>query len=462
MRLTYDFLIKVLPEAILLGACKNDLFFSIDSRTIVENELFVACKGGKVDGHIFLKEALMRGAGAIIALSKKHVLDEIEEKNIKNKYIIMVNDPQQALIKLAAAWRAQFTYPVVAITGSVGKTSTKTFAHFIFESMGKKALVSQGNFNTLLGVALTIMRMNSTHQAAFFEVGISKLGEMEKIAALLRPTVALLTWIGHSHMEGLGNLAAIAAEKRGILSYLSMDNVGIINGDQLLLTQVGYAHPIMKFGCKMINQIQARKIAIVGDTLSCVLKIYGEKYAVLLPFNHRGMLNNVLAAVAINYALGIAPIDIVQALKKLPVCAQRFQVCSLKNHKGVLIDDCYNASPESIKAALVALESMKNKGKKIVVLGDMLEMGKNAPFWHRQLGRFFKKTPSVSQLILIGSHVQHTARAVPLGVSVALYASWQEALEPVQSLLEDDVIVLVKGSRGMQLQHIVSAVVQKQ
>lgn len=152
---------------------------------------------------------------------------------------------------------------------------------------------------------------------------------------------------------------------------------------------------------------------------------------------------------------------IAQGLQELPSRPQRFESCSLKGYRGTLIDDCYNASPESMKAALLALQELKTSGKKIAVLGDMLELGETGPFWHRQLGRFLRRTPSVSHLILVGDYVKWIEKTVPVGIKVEKVSGWQDAVERLKYTLENDAVVLVKGSRGMQLQNVVAAFTDK-
>ncbi len=458
MRFNQGFLQKILPDAQCVGTeLLEGASFSVDSRTIGKDQVFVALEGDRVDGHLFLEDALVKSAGVLVASKKLPLIDALIKKFYATKTIIIVEDPLQALYVLARAWRKLITCPIVGITGSVGKTSTKEYAAHIVRQGGQQCFASQGNQNTLLGIALNILKMTAEHTAGLFEVGIGVRSEMTKLVDLLRPTTALITFIGHSHMEGLGSLADIAAEKRAIFSFFNECNIGIINGDQAVLSQVGYAHPVIRFGQKTTNQIQARKIKTAGGTTSFVLKLYHAKYNVTLTHTHQGMINNILAAAAIAYQLGVDAKIIVQAIHTLPVCAQRFEVCSMKNKKGIMIDDCYNASPESVKAALLAFEHMQGVGKKIAVLGDMLELGDDSNFWHRQVGRFLKKSRSVKHLLLVGSHMKAVKETAPYGLSIETAESWQDAVEQLNLLLEDDNAVLVKGSRGMQLQNLVSA-----
>ena len=463
MHLDTNFLKRVLPEVeVLQGRLPQDITFSIDSRSITETQLFFALSGATVDGHTYVKQALTKGAGVVIAHSKKNILDSFLSEVSKEKLILLVADPLQAFISLAAAWRSEFSYPVAAVTGSVGKTSTKELTAHMLKLAGKKYLISQGNLNTIYGVPLMISCMSHEHEGALFEIGISKQGEMEEIVKMLRPTVALITCVAHSHMAGLGTVASIAHEKRMIFKYFLSDSIGIVNGDQPFLSAVSYAHPLVRFGLKTANQVQARKLKEnVDGTLSFILKLYDHKYPITLTENHKGIIMNVLASVTLAHQLGVKDELIVESLKKLPIRKQRFQLCSLKGMRGTLIDDCYNASPESVKAALLALESMKTKGKKIAVLADMLELGHLSSFWHRQIGRFLRKVPSLDHLILVGQEVAWIEKTAPHFITIERVPSWQDAILYLSAKLDTDALVLVKGSRGMQLHHVVDEFVDK-
>jgi len=459
MQLDAVFLKSVVPDVrVLHGTVPAALTFAVDTRSLVKGQLFFALPGARVDGHSYLQEALEKGSGVVIAADKIALLP----KTIPvHALVLAVSDPLDALIAWATAWRSRFTYPVAAVTGSVGKTTTKEIAAHMLSCAGKRYLVSRGNLNTVLGVAMTISQMDDSHDGAIFEVGIQKKGEMERIIKMLNPTTGVITCIAHSHMEGLGSLADIAAEKRGIFKKLSSDSIGIISGDYPLLSAVSYSHPVIRFGFKTTNQIQARKLSVQGTHLTFVLKLYDRKYNITLMQNHRGLVNNILAAATLAHHLGASDEAIVRAAETIPVRSQRYEVCSLRNFKGILIDDCYNASPESMKAALLAFESEKAGGKKIAVLGDMLELH-NSPFWHRQIGRFLRRVPTLNHLILVGNQVEWIEKTAPQGLIIERVPRWEDAVSKLSATLEDNAVVLVKGSRGIQLQNVVAQFVDKQ
>ncbi len=457
MRLDEHFLQGALPDATILhGTFPDDATFCVDTRTLELGDIFIALEGEHTDGHQYLADALRKGAsGLFISASKKDVLASLEPVLLRGKLVVLANNVLESFVRLASAWRAQFEYPVVAITGSVGKTSTKQVLANILTCHGEHVMVSEGNQNTRIGLGLNMLRMRDDHKAAIFEVGISKRGEMAQLAGLLRPTTALITGIGHCHMEGLGSLSDIAIEKRDVFKYFTEQSIGVVNGDQAVLAAVGYAHPIIKFGSKTTNQIQARKIKIESDHISFVLKIYKEKYNVRLVQAHAGAVFNALGATVLAHYLGVPDATILEGIQAPLSVKSRFEHKELKTGHGVMISDCYNANPESMKAALLAFEQLSTSAHKIAVLGDMLELGVNSPFWHRQLGRFLRKVPSLQEVILVGKMVEWTKKTMPLGLSTQHVATWEDAVQLLQDKLDNDSVVLVKGSNGMKLGNLV-------
>jgi len=457
MRFDEHFLRGAVPgSSVLHGSFPDDPQFSVDTRLLQEGNIFIALEGERVDGHRFIPQAFESGAaGVLMAADKKDILNAIDARVLAKKLVMLVPDTLRALKRIAAAWRTQFEYPVIGITGSVGKTSTKQIVCNILDLHGMPYVASSGTQNTQIGASLNMLRMRDHHKMAIFEMGISKRGEMAKLAQLIKPTTAAITYIGHSHMEGLGSLVDIALEKRDIFKYFTENSIGIINGDQAILAQVGYSHPVIKFGSKTINQIQARKVNVGNKDITFMLKIYKQKYQVTLKQVHEGAVLNALAATAITQYLGVPHKTIVKGIE-IPVhISGRFESLPIKGKRGTIINDCYNANPESMKAALLAFQHLEGGSHKVAVLGDMLELGVNSPFWHRQLGRFLRKVPSLNRVILVGNMVQWTRKTLPVGLPVEQVATWEDAVQLLEKELLDKSAVLVKGSRGMQLNKLV-------
>ena len=460
MRFNEHFIKQALSNvSILHNTFPENLCFSIDSRTLQAGDFFVALAGTQSDGHDFMQEVFKKGAaGCMINANKQGVLRSIAADTLKNKLIVTVPDTLQALLDLARAWRQQFTYPVVSVTGSVGKTSTKELLASILTLAGKSCIASHGNQNTKIGVALNMLRMREHHEVAIFELGISKRGEMAELAQLVQATTAIITNIGHQHMDGLGSLHDIALEKRDIFKYFTEKNIGIIHGDQPFLSQVSYPFPVVKFGLKTINQLQARKIRIQDSSVSFILKIYKNKYQITLPQPHMGSVLNSLAAACAAHLLGVPQNIIVRGIQAPFVVDGRFEQRQLKSMTGILINDCYNANPESMKESLLAFQHIETNAQKIAVIGDMLGLGIDSPFWHRQLGRLMRKVPSLKHVILVGDLVQWTYKVLPVHVTVDKASDWQTAVGLLNKKLTKESIVLVKGSLGIGLVNLVNEV----
>lgn len=457
MRFNQQFVSSVIPTATFMGKELQEFTgIALDSRQVKKGEVFVAIKGQKFDGHAFIHEAVQRGAaGLLINKEQKSCLDKLGADQLQQLFIALVPCTHAATIELATTWRSQFSIPVIGITGSAGKTSTKEMLSNIFTVHELPHCVSLANQNTALGVSVTILRITELHKAAIFEMGVSKRGEMGRMAAIVKPTTAVITSIGHCHMEGLGSLQDIANEKREIFKFFKEDNIGIINGDNAILPTISYTHPIVKFGYKTTNQVQARKVQANNTQTHFVMKLYKERLHIVLDTNHSGRINSALACSAVSYLLNI-PSDIIVKGIQMPITiAGRFEKAKLKASKGILIDDCYNANPESMKAALLAFEKIESKGQKIAVLGDMAELGVNSPFWHRQLGRFLRKVPSLHHVVLVGDLVKWTKATVPVGISFEHVPSWLEATEALKKRLDREAVILVKGSNSMQLSRLV-------
>ncbi len=444
----------VLPDAQWVGPdFSEDMRLVVDSRLLKNNHqqekiFFLALRGSHHDGHDFIQSALHAGASGFIT-----------DRPVSFAYdpsitAIFVKDVLAALIAVAKAWRAQIAFPIIGITGSIGKTSTKELLGMILRRAGKNILLSHGNQNTVLGICLTLWRLKKNHDAAVFEMGISKRGEMQALADILRPTVGVITYIGHSHSQGLGPASDISIEKRAIFSYFNEEFIGIIQGDQPELSRVAYKHPIIKFGKKMSNQLQVRKVVVHADHITCVLKIYKQKFPLVLPTTNAAFLNSMLAAVAVAYTLCVPIETILTVIQEPFIVPGRYEKKSLPDNQGLIIHDAYNASPESMKAALLAFEKVV-ASKKIAILGDMLELGHLSSFWHRQIGRFLQKVPSLTHLILVGREVENIKKTAPLSLSCILVPTWQEAVKAVRPLLGADTAVLVKASRSIALHNIV-------
>jgi UDP-N-acetylmuramoyl-tripeptide--D-alanyl-D-alanine ligase len=483
MNMNLDFLVEALPNAkVTIGGMSNDNIkdvkqvnlpvmgkeygVSIDTRTMKYEQIFIAINGGKLNGHDFLEDALKLKAAALI-------IDESEAERIKSIQggerlreilVIRVENTLEALFDLARAWRKRFSFPVVAIAGSVGKTTTKEMVRMILYKAGMSACLSDKNYNTMIGLSLSILNIGKDDKCAVFEVASSKRGEMIQKADLLRPTIAAIIALAHAHIEGLGEMPSILKEKIDIFSFFRADNLGVISGDFQALANSCYHHSTIRFGLKTKNHIQARKVKIEFDDNNCattnfLLRIYKKDWPASIRGNHEGNLNNALAAASIAHCLGISGDVIVEGLKEFSPVEGRFENKKLKSNKGIVINDCYNANPESMKAALLASDSIKVEGEKIAVLGDMLELGEKEVFWHRQVGRVLGKARSFDLIILVGCRAKEIAKTAPITTKIKFAEDWQSATTMLEEIIiSPDSFVLVKGSLDVNLGKLVEKI----
>ena len=260
-------------------------------------------------------------------------------------------------------------------------------------------------------------------------------------------------------MQGLGSLATIFAEKRQLFTFFKDNDVGVVYGDQPLLDQASYAHPVVRFGLKKKNQIQASNVTAHADGISFDLRLYKEHKTVFLRTTHRGYVSNALAAGSVAHLLGLPLEVIAKGLESFTPCQGRFERRRLRSGGGWLINDCYNANPESMRAALVALDEME-AGPKIAILGDMLELGDKELFWHRQIGHVLHDTATIDQIILVGERARSIAKTAPLKLQVDYACNWKEATEMLEKKVSrcPGATVLVKASNAMGLENLVARV----
>ena len=447
----------------------NDVSVAFDSRSVPSESVFFALKGQNLDGHDFISQALDAGACALV-ISKE--LKSFSGKGMQqlvdsliNRLVIFVPDTYVALVDMAKAWRATFDFPVVGITGSLGKTSTKEILRSILQQTDIPFYISAKNQNTFIGLCANILNVDSSCKAAAFEVGISELGEMSVKADILNPTIALITKISYSHISQFGSLQNVAYEKRQLFRNFKDKEIGIIFGDQSILTVANYVHPIARYGFKTKNHVQAKKIKISADAngkfvTEFNLRWYGQKARVKFNSTHQGLLCNALAASTIAYFIKVPLCAVVKGIESYTGFDNRFEQKPLKNNWGTVISDCYNANPESMKAAISAFDKMNNNGKKIAVIGDMLELGDREVYWHRNLGKILNKADSINSIILVGSLVKYTQGMLLSDSSVTRVSDWQEAEKVLlEELKASNSLVLVKASHGISLDKLVAKVV---
>ncbi|HMS84923.1 MAG TPA: UDP-N-acetylmuramoyl-tripeptide--D-alanyl-D-alanine ligase [Nitrospira sp.] len=437
---------------------------SLDTRSLRPGDLFIAIQGERFDGHDFVKSALVRGAvGAIVHESYDVSLRAGKFLSKRMRPVILgVPDPLYAYQQLASYFRGRFKIPIVAVTGSNGKTTTKEMVASVMAHRWK-ILKTEGNLNNRLGVPQTLFRLNAQHQGAVIEMGVDNIGQTTRLCEIAKPTIGIITNIGPDHLEFFGSMDVSAQAKAELLDRLPGDGTAVLNADDSY-----YGYLTARAQCRVVSfglsaKADVRALNVTSDGRN------GTMFRLVLPQSRRhtnvhirvqGEHNvvNALAAAAIGTTLGLSGASIAQGLSKFRPAAMRSQVSVCQGVK--LIIDCYNANPASMTAAVQLLTQIRTKGKKIAVLGDMLELGPNAAQMHEEVGGFVARQ-GIDQLVACG----------PLGKSLAKGAreAGQDsshirevsdataAADAVKSIAKSGDVVLIKASRGMKLEHVADA-----
>src|SRR6267143_4173729 len=420
---------------------------STDSRTLKRGELFVALRGENFDGHKFVEAAVKTGAaGAIIDLGWKGKVPD-------NFTVIRVEDTLQAYQTVAANYRKSLPLRVLAITGSNGKTSTKDFAASV---LGRQFRVTktQGNFNNHVGLPRTILEATSQDEVAVWEIGMNHPGEVAALAKLAAPDVAVLTNIGVAHIEFMGSREAIAAEKGALTEAVDAQGTVILNADDPFTPSIA-----ARTRAKVIlagttaGTIRASEISQSGSGSDFTILEGAHRCRAQLPVPGLHMVQNALLAVAAGRVFGVSLEECAIGLAAAPLTKARLQIKEV--HGVQFIDDSYNANPDSMKAALRTLVELDADGKRIAVLGEMLELGKESERGHREVGECAAEL-GVDQLIAIGEAGAIIARAAEKGgvaKSVAV-KSTNEAAEMLADIAAPGDLVLVKGSRSARTERV--------
>ena len=427
---------------------------SIDSRTLKAGNLFVPIIGESFDGHQFIKEAIKNGA--VAALWKRDVPNPP-----KNFPLIYVEDTLLALQSLARSYRNQLAVKVVGITGSNGKTTTKDMLASIL-STTFNVQKTEGNLNNHLGLPLTILRLAEDTEMAVLEMGMSGRGEIELLSEIARPNATIITNIGESHLQDLGSRDAIAEAKLEIIKGLEENGVLVYNGDEPLLErklQNTTVHTI-RFGTATSNDLYPLSIKLEGDgTYFTVNK--ASSITFFIPVLGKHNVNNALATIAVADLFGVKWENMKNGLQKVKMTTMRMEMVNAKNGLSI-INDAYNASPTSMNAAIELISGLKGYEKKLVVLGDMLELGENEVNFHQEIGR--QIDPSLVDYVFtfgtLGAQIAEGAKKMFPNHRVKPFSDKRKLIEELANLAGTEDIVLVKASRGMKLEEVVTALKQ--
>ncbi|OFZ69698.1 MAG: UDP-N-acetylmuramoyl-tripeptide--D-alanyl-D-alanine ligase, partial [Betaproteobacteria bacterium RBG_16_58_11] len=413
--------------------------------------LFIALRGERFDGHDFVRQALECGAAGVMVDSGFGIQDSGVDEAAP---LIVVEDTRLGLGKLAAAWRNRFDIPLIAVTGSNGKTTVKEMLASILSvqtGMAEAVLATQGNLNNDIGMPLMLLRLRASHRYAVIEMGMNHLGEIDYLTHLAQPTVALVNNAQAAHIGELGGIENVARAKGEIYGGLREGGVAVINADDSFAPMwraLNHGREIIDFALEHAAKVTGRyEILPEGSQLEIKLPEASISTRLQVPGVHN--VRNALAASAAACAVGATPDAIARGLSGFEGVKGRLQR-KMVLHGATLIDDTYNANPGSVRAAIDVLA--QTPGEKILVLGDMGELGEDSAQLHAEIGRYAKAL-GVDALFCLGEMSRHAAQA--FGANAWYYERIQELLADLENRLTPEVTVLVKGSRFMEMERVV-------
>ena len=422
---------------------------STDTRSLRKGELFVAIEGKRYDGHDFIPEALSKGAGCIVSHRGKGSFRSFTTGEGRNRGIVKVGDTLIALGDLAQFYRASFDIPVVAITGSTGKTTTKEMIAGVLGN-GWRPLKNKGTQNNLIGVPRTLFNLNSNYDSLVLELGASRRGEIMRLADISKPNIGILTNIGPSHLEYIGTLEDVFRAKTELLRHLGRWDTAILNSDDRYMRRLrkGGRHT---YTIGIVNEADFRAEGIVKEAVGWSFTVKGGRYRLkTLPYHS---IYNALAAICTGYLFGIAKRDIARALEHFGGVEGR--MCARRVNGILVIDDTYNSNPLSAESALRTLASYGGAGKRILVCADMKELGRSCRYYHRRLGRLAASS-GIEVFIAVGEAMRESFKAAKrYGMAQAHF--FREGVD-VSSFLKDisdtGDVILLKGSREMRMEEV--------
>jgi len=435
---------------------------STDSRDVIKDNLFIPLTGERFNGHDFIPDAVKNGASGLLVQSGE---EEITGKVPGDVSVVLIDDTLRALGDIANLWRRKFTIPVVAVTGSSGKTTTKEMIAMVAGLSGN-VLKSRGNYNNLVGLPLSLLEMNAEHEIAVVEMGTSRRGEIERLTTIAEPDIGVITNIGPAHLEGFGSVDAVMEEKGALFSHMRDDGVAIINRDDEFSRILAdrWTGRNISFGIDENAFVRAERIFMRGERgVSFTLKMGGTGKGIDMTVVGRHNIYNALACAAACRAMDIEYDLICDGLSAFRQIQGRMDVHRLRRG-GSVIDDTYNANPASVIEALKTLNDLKGNNESIVIFGDMLELGEEAERLHEEIGRVMADT-DVGSIFLRGDFAGSVAKgAIEEGFreNHIYFAETPEmVMEALHLLLREGNWILVKGSRSMRMEEFLHAIVEE-
>ena len=446
MEMTFKEMLNAIDGEVIVQ--KEEINFNklcIDTRKIEKNNVFLAIKGANFNGNDFAVKALENGASVVIIDEVKFDLKEAENKGA----IIKVKDTREALLNLAKFYRQKLGLKVVGVTGSTGKTSTKDLIAALLSDK-YKVFKTKGNFNNDIGLPLMILELTSEFDVAVLEMGMSSLGEIELLASVARPDLAVITNIGLSHIENLKTQENILKAKMEISTFFDEGNTLIVNGEDKLLQNISSnVFKVKKIGYNHEYDVYASNIILREEETEFLAHAFGEEAVFNLPMAGKHNVLNTMLAIEVSKSLNVSFEDMVRGVENLEATSMRLQV--IKKQGLTIINDCYNASPDSMRSSLDVLSAYKNN-RKIAILGDMYELGDESEKSHFEVGRYAKD--KVDTLIVIGKYIKNFKDGFN-NDNIIMYNTKEECIKELENIIKLDDVVLVKASRGVKLENVV-------
>ena len=430
---------------------------SINSRTIKEGELFVCIKGENFDGHDFFGDAFRKGAAGIILSDTKNLSTGMLGKG-ESPFVIQSENTLRALQDLASYQRSLFPFQVIAVTGTNGKSTTKEMIASIIETK-YKTLKTQGNLNNHIGLPLTLLKREPEHEVGVLEMGMSAAGEIKRLAEIAKPDIGVITNISAGHLGQLKTIKEVQAAKGELFDSLHKEGTAIVNADDPLVLELAKSLRIKKitYGIKEPADIQASDIQNKGNHgFTFTAKIFDQAIPVKLPQIGYCNIYNALAALATGHSLGITGKEMNLGLKNYQQIPQRNEQI---HYEGMtLINDTYNANPQSMREALKTLKEINTQGKRFFIIGDMLELGPLSEPAHHELGQEIAGS-NVDYLVTVGPLASLAAESAKVNVQQQLqiekFNTHDEAANYLLQKVKKGDCLLVKGSRGSKMENVV-------
>lgn len=440
-------------EGQLVSKCNKETVVNdivIDSRKASEDNAFVAIVGENLDGHNFINLAINQGCKTIIKNKDNNI--EIENKEIN---VIEVDNTEIALGDIARFYKNKFEIPFIAITGSVGKTTTRDMVHSTI-SAKYNSLKNVGNLNNQFGVPLTLFNLNKEHECAVIEMGMSGFNEIEYLANIVNPQIGIISNIGYSHVEHLGSREGIFKAKMEITTNFDENSLLIVNGDDDCLKTLknqDLVYKLRTFGFEKDNDIYCESFEMNEESINFVAIVDGKKEEFFIPTVGKHNIYNAMAAILVGINLNMTIEEIKNGLKNFQCTKNRLDI--IKRDNLTIIDSVYNASIDSMSAALNILGRYETR--RVAILGDMFEMGEFAEFGHRQVGK--AALDNVDVVISIGEDSKFIIKELKennmSSENLYYFATKEEAIENLDKIIKENDTILVKASRGMHLEKVV-------